>query len=208
VHIHHPRRLLRDLGLPGFLTFQLIFGGNALAALVHPLFMAGLIYALASGGPTWRGGGVTVAVLAALYGATAVFGYLASAFLGWVGLARRGLLSGAWALLLTPAHWLLLSLAAWRALYQLAVAPYAWEKTAHGLAKSSRRADNLTRSLVQLERHLTQLKESGNLPALADDAAWRSARLRVHAGPVAKMKFIPRRAYDRVSRAGQRSATG
>ena len=78
----------------------------------------------------------------ALYGTTVVIGYLTSAFLGWLGLLRRGLLSTAWVLLLTPVHWLLLSLAAWRALYQLVVAPYAWEKTEHGLAKSSRRAAN------------------------------------------------------------------
>jgi hypothetical protein len=43
VHMRRPTRLLRDLGTPGFVTFQLIVGGNALAALVHPLFIAGLI---------------------------------------------------------------------------------------------------------------------------------------------------------------------
>lgn len=93
--------------------------------------------------------------------------YLTSAFLGWLGLSRRGLLSTSWALILTPAHWLLLSLAAWRAVYQLVVAPYAWEKTAHGLAKSSRRAANMTRALVEHERYLSNLKEIGKLPTLS-----------------------------------------
>jgi hypothetical protein len=120
-----PRRLLRDLGLPGFIGFQLVVGGNALAALVHPLFMGGLIYSLATGAPMWKGRGVAVAVLAGLYGTSVVIGYCASAFLGWFGLLRRGLLSTAWVLLLTPLHWLMLSLAAWRALYQLIAAPYA-----------------------------------------------------------------------------------
>jgi hypothetical protein len=99
----------------------------------------------------------------------ATVGYLTSAFLGWLGLLRRGLLSTAWILLLTPVHWLLLSLAAWRALYQLAFAPYAWEKTEHGLAKSSRRAANMTRSLLELERYLTALKEASELPTLVPD---------------------------------------
>ena len=169
VHMRQPGRLLRDLGPMGFLTFQLIVGGNALAALVHPLFMAALIYSAASGAPMWRGDSATVAVLAAVYGTTVVIGYLTSAFLGWLGLSRRGLSSTAWVLLLTPAHWLLLSLAAWRALYQLATAPYAWEKTEHGLAKSSRRAAKLVHSLLELERYLTELKEAGDLPALVDD---------------------------------------
>jgi hypothetical protein len=75
----------------------------------------------------------------------------------------------AWVLLLTPVHWLLLSLAAWRALHQLVVAPYAWEKTEHGLAKSSRRNANLTRSLIELERHLSALEEAGELATLAPD---------------------------------------
>jgi cellulose synthase/poly-beta-1,6-N-acetylglucosamine synthase-like glycosyltransferase len=170
VHMREPARLLRDLGLPGFLTFQLIVGGNALAALVHPLFMAALIYSVASGAPMWRGDNATVAILAAVYSMSVVIGYLTSAFLGWLGLLRRGLLDTAWVLVLTPVHWLLLSLAAWRALYQLVFAPYAWEKTEHGLAKSSRRAANLTRSLLALERHFSALKEAGELPTLVPDA--------------------------------------
>jgi cellulose synthase/poly-beta-1,6-N-acetylglucosamine synthase-like glycosyltransferase len=178
VHMRQPGRLLRDLGMTGFLTFQLIVGGNVLAALVHPLFMAALIYSVASGVPMWRGDSATVAILAAVYGTTVVIGYLTSAFLGWLGLAHRGLLSTAWVLLLTPAHWLLLSLAAWRALYQLAAAPYAWEKTEHGLAKSSRRSAKLVESLLELERNLGTLKETGDLPALATDAAGRAAVLR------------------------------
>jgi hypothetical protein len=36
-------------------------------------------------------------------------------------------------------HWLLLSIAAWRALFQLLLDPYRWEKTEHGLARTSLR---------------------------------------------------------------------
>jgi glycosyltransferase XagB len=82
VHMREPARLLRDLGLPGFLTFQLIVGGNALAALVHPLFMAALVYSVASGAPIWHADSATVAILAAVYAMTVVVGYLTSAFLG------------------------------------------------------------------------------------------------------------------------------
>jgi hypothetical protein len=39
-----------------------------------------------------------------------------------------------------PVYWLLLSVAAWRALFQLIFRPYAWEKTEHGLALTSRLA--------------------------------------------------------------------
>jgi hypothetical protein len=101
-----------------------------------------------------------------LYGTSVIVGYLASAFLGYLGLVRRGLAAFAWILLLTPLHWLVLSLAAWRALLQLAVTPYSWEKTEHGLAKTSRVATSLTRSLIELEIYFRAQKESGNLPVI------------------------------------------
>jgi hypothetical protein len=59
-----------------------------------------------------------------------------------------------------PVYWLLLSIAAWRALYQLVADPYVWEKTEHGLAKTSRLATGTTRALIKLERHLTRLEKS------------------------------------------------
>ena len=192
VHMRQPARLLRDLGLPGFLTFQLIVGGNVLAALAHPLFMAGLIYSVASGAPMWRGDHATVAFLAGVYAVTAIVGYLTSAFLSWLGLSRRGLLSTAWVLFLTPLHWLLLSLAAWRALYQLLTAPYAWEKTEHGLAKSSRRAANLTRSLLALERHLGALKDAGELPGLTASPAASSLGRQTQSGAAVRVRTARR----------------
>jgi hypothetical protein len=39
-------------------------------------------------------------------------------------------------------HWLLLSLAAWQALWKLVRDPYRWDKTEHGLARTSRRASH------------------------------------------------------------------
>ena len=175
VHMREPRRLARDLGLPGFCAFQLVVGGNVLAALVHPLFLGTFIYASTAGTPMWKGHGLAVAILAALYGTSVLIGYGASALLGWFGLARRGLMSSAWVLLLTPLHWLLLSLAAWRALVQLVVAPYRWEKTEHGLAQSSRVAERLTRSVLELEGLLRGLKQAGDLPVLAGEPTYTSA---------------------------------
>jgi len=163
-HMQAPGRLLSDLGPLGFISFQLVVGGNALAALMHPVFLIGLVVAAFSGAPPWRDDGVAGTILLPLYGITAACGYLVSAGLGAAGLWRRGLLSTAWVLTLTPLHWLLLSLAAWRALYQLVAAPYEWEKTEHGLAKTSRLNPDLRRALVALERHLRRLEQTGELP--------------------------------------------
>ena len=140
VHMRHPLRLARELGLGGFLTFQLVVGGTVLSALVHPLFIAMFSYAVATNSLFPVGADLASAVLAALCGGALIAGYLTSATLGLLGLKRRKLLRHGWVLLLMPLHWLLLSVAAWRALWQLLRDPYRWEKTAHGLARTSRLA--------------------------------------------------------------------
>ena len=134
VHMRSPLCLARELGLPGFAVFQLLVGGTVLAALVHAPFAARLVWILATAP-------LDDAMARVLFGfdaAALASGYLISAALGLIGLARRGLLGSAWALLLMPVYWLLLSIAAWRARFQLIRAPYRWEKTEHGLARTSR----------------------------------------------------------------------
>src|SRR5436305_11291340 len=101
VHMRHPLRLARELGLGGFLTFQLVVGGTVLSALVHPLFIAMFSYALATG-RLFPGADLASAVLAALCGAALVAGYVAPATLGLLGLKRRGLTRHGWVLLLMP----------------------------------------------------------------------------------------------------------
>lgn len=198
--MRQPQRLLRELGPMGFLAFQLVVGGNVLAALVHPFFLAGLVVLLTQGLPAGLLDDATMAALTILYGVSVFVGYFASTLLGWIGLKRRGLLPAAWILLLMPLNWLLLSLAAWRALYQLAVAPYKWEKTEHGLAKSSRRADTRVRSLIALERH----QEAGNLPPLSDDTAWRPFRGRSATARISRATRARHPTFDRPGSDGRR----
>jgi hypothetical protein len=137
VHMRAPILLWRELGPAGFVTLQLVVGGTALAALVHPVFIAAFaIKTTIVGLPiAEREPGV---ILSMLYGGTFLTGYLTSAILGLVGLARRRLLSSAWVLLLAPLHWILLSIAAWQAVWKLVRDPYRWDKTEHGLARTSR----------------------------------------------------------------------
>jgi hypothetical protein len=115
-------------------------GGTVLSALVHPLFIAAAGYLYATNQLFDTGGSVFGHAVYWLYLGAFASGYLTSAVLGLIGLNRRGLLREGWVLLCTPIHWLLLSVAAWRAFYQLLVKPFHWEKTAHGLAKTSRLA--------------------------------------------------------------------
>jgi cellulose synthase/poly-beta-1,6-N-acetylglucosamine synthase-like glycosyltransferase len=161
VHMRQPFRLFHELGCRGFLTFQLIVGGNALVAIAHPVFVAGLIYELIS--LISQGYDAAIVIRIAVCLVTAAIGYSVSAFLGWLGLSNRSVLKKICILAWTPVHWLLLSLAPWCAAYQIVVAPYFWKKTEHGLDKASRQ-QSITCSLLELERHLTDLIRRGELP--------------------------------------------
>ena len=100
-------------------------------------FLSGWHGAAVSGDFGFTGAGAVETALAVVYGTTFVAGYVATFALSLTGLARRNLLAHARALVLIPVLWLLLSLAAWRALFELFHAPYRWDKTEHGLARTS-----------------------------------------------------------------------
>ncbi len=141
VHMRDPAALWRELGPGGFFVFQMVVGGAVLAALVHGVFVGVLAGQLASG-LFWSAKTEMFDVMfATIYVTTLTTGYALSALLGVIGLSRRGLLGSAWYLVLLPFYWLLLSVAAWRAVFQLVRQPYRWEKTAHGLARTSRRVE-------------------------------------------------------------------
>ncbi len=156
VHMRDPRRLRRELGLGSFLAIQLIVGGNVFASLLHPLLIGWLGTAFIFNVPLWSS-----KFAAALFAMTIVSGYLTSVVIGATGLFRRGLLINCWVLLLVPVHWLLLSFAAWRALFQLIVDPYRWEKTEHGLARTSRaKLDRRTEGALRLLAGLARRKRA------------------------------------------------
>jgi cellulose synthase/poly-beta-1,6-N-acetylglucosamine synthase-like glycosyltransferase len=136
VHMRRPRRLFSELGAAGAVAFQILLAANVLAALIHPLFMAGFGFTLFALPQPWATAIMDNA--APIFATSLCSGYASTIVLDFVGLRRRGLLAQSWVLVLTPLHWLLLSLAAWRAVFQLMYDPQRWEKTEHGLAKTSR----------------------------------------------------------------------
>ncbi|HVT55949.1 MAG TPA: glycosyltransferase [Xanthobacteraceae bacterium] len=138
VHMRAPGVLYRELGASGFFAFQLLVGGTVLAALVHPIFLALVLTDATLGDLLQPSDSIAEAFRHGFAMTTLLSGYFGSALLSLVGLARRRLLSSAWVLVLTPLYWIILSFAAWRAAIQLVIAPHLWEKTEHGLARTSR----------------------------------------------------------------------
>jgi cellulose synthase/poly-beta-1,6-N-acetylglucosamine synthase-like glycosyltransferase len=133
VHMRTPRRLWRETGVKGFLSLNLLIGGNVLTALAAPILLLELaIYfgLRATDQPV----ALFTGPLMELHALAIAAGYASTIVIGLMGLARRRQLRRSWVLTITPIYWGLLSIAAWRALYQLFREPYRWEKTEHGLA--------------------------------------------------------------------------
>lgn len=157
VHMRSPLQLWRDAGARGFFTLNILVGGNVLAALAHPILLGEFGFRLAMSAFDGGHASFLAKPFAGLYVATIAAGYLSTVVIGTIGLARRRLLHHAWILALTPMYWICLSAAAWRALYQLLREPYRWEKTEHGLARSSRLAEQVQKSRAVPSRR-TRLK--------------------------------------------------
>jgi cellulose synthase/poly-beta-1,6-N-acetylglucosamine synthase-like glycosyltransferase len=141
VHMRDPRALFRDLGPVGFLGFQALFVGAAVAYLGLPLFWAAWGLGVAGLGPAWLD--VTPFWALAAVAVVQLSGWLAMLCAALIATARRGL----WALqVFIPTlvfYWPIGALAAWLALAEMFVAPFHWRKTPHGvgrLAASAREA--------------------------------------------------------------------
>ncbi|WP_205696578.1 glycosyltransferase family 2 protein [Conexibacter sp. SYSU D00693] len=130
VHMRNPARLLRQIGLKSFISFQLIVGGTFIF-LLNPIFWglttlfffsnAGFIEELF---PSF----VFYAAAFQLFIGNFVFMYLNVA-----GSVQRGYFDLAKYALLSPLYWGLMSIAAWKGFGQLVTKPFYWEKTIHGL---------------------------------------------------------------------------
>ena len=131
VHMRHPLLLRRQMGLNGWLSFQMVVGGTFFGFLLNPFYWFLLVaWALTELGvirelfPAF----VYYAATACLYLGNFVFMYanvLGSIRRGYYGLAKYALLS--------PVYWVLMSIGAWKGLVQLFFKPFYWEKTLHGL---------------------------------------------------------------------------
>jgi cellulose synthase/poly-beta-1,6-N-acetylglucosamine synthase-like glycosyltransferase len=131
VHLRHPVRLARRLGVRGSLAFVLGLGGGVVLPLAQPLFwLLTTVYFL--GQAEWVHSLFPSAIfhLATI----ALFVGNSGAILLQVGGAlERGMFDGVRAALFAPLAWALVALASWRGVLQLATRPHHWEKTEHGL---------------------------------------------------------------------------
>lgn len=138
VHMRSPARLARELGFRSFAATQFVLFGMVFSALVHPLMIATAFYLafmIAAGAPF---DAVEVA-LAGMDAVSILGSYAGFLALGWTRL-RPAELPGFWRVVTaTPVYWLLISAAAWKAVRDLGLRPFHWDKTRHVPVMRSRR---------------------------------------------------------------------
>jgi cellulose synthase/poly-beta-1,6-N-acetylglucosamine synthase-like glycosyltransferase len=130
VHMRCPGRLWRQLGPRAFLGFQVMFFGSIAQALLAPLMWSFLLVPFGLDHPL-----TAVLPAAAFWTIMAVFllSEAANLAIGIVGIRRSGQGLSAWWVPTLKLYFPLATLAAYKALAELVLRPFYWDKTAHGL---------------------------------------------------------------------------
>jgi cellulose synthase/poly-beta-1,6-N-acetylglucosamine synthase-like glycosyltransferase len=130
VHMRHPLRLVRRIGLGPFLSLQFTVGG-IIVTLLNPIFWT-LTAVVLIADPGWVHS-LLPGVLFWIALAELLIGNFMHLYLFLVGSARRGFWDLIPTLLAAPLYWLLMSISGWKGALQLVTKPFYWEKTEHGL---------------------------------------------------------------------------
>ncbi|AJY77762.1 glycosyltransferase family 2 protein [Paenibacillus beijingensis] len=142
VHMRNPLRLARELGLKGFLGFQVMVLATPVIPLLNPLFW--LMVVLWYGWklefiPLFFPGYIYYFAATELFIANFLFVFSNIAGVYWViaDLKKKNQHFMNYSLvkyaLLTPLYWVMMSISAYKAAWQLITKPFYWEKTIHGL---------------------------------------------------------------------------
>jgi glycosyltransferase XagB len=140
VHMRHPVRLIREIGIKGFFSFQFVVGGTFFAALINPIYwMLTTLWFLLN----WKFVQVIFPDIIFFMGALCLFiGNFAFTYMNVAGALRRGQYSMVKVALISPIYWALASVAAWLGFIQLLYKPHFWEKTTHGLYTETKKEDS------------------------------------------------------------------
>ncbi len=150
VHMRHPIRLFRKLGVKQTFYFILTFGFNILFPLVNPLLW--LVTILTFVFPESTASLFTPEVKT-ICEFNLILGNLVYIILH-IGptVIKEHYTSIPFAILI-PLYWVLMSYAAWKGTLQLITKPFYWEKTQHGLTSYKPKA-----SSTEIEEIISQVK--------------------------------------------------
>lgn len=130
VHIRHPFQLLRDLGLTGFLVFNILFLGTVSAFAMTPLVLPLWLFTFGMDIPIYSqvlGGYLPWLILGFITTEIILF------ILGFTATRHRSLRHLTKFLPTMILYWPIGALAAYKALWEIMTRPCYWDKTQHGI---------------------------------------------------------------------------
>ncbi|MBX2855667.1 MAG: glycosyltransferase [Rhodobacteraceae bacterium] len=144
-HMRHPWRAMREFGLWGFCGVQALLLGAVVSYLAQPLFWIAVIWRLWSGDAIW--GEAQLGVLGAVFVALLITGQVVVMIAAIWAVHRRKM---GWLIpccLSLLIYWPLGACAAYKALWELILYPFHWDKTEHAVSPAAQamRAQALTR---------------------------------------------------------------
>jgi cellulose synthase/poly-beta-1,6-N-acetylglucosamine synthase-like glycosyltransferase len=135
VHMRHPIKLLKELGWRQYLLFQLTFGGAIFMPIINPILWA--ITAISLFAP-WLFSSLYLLPVQGLCIFNLIVGNSAYMLMYVAACVKQKKYQALPSALTMPAYWILISIASWRGLLQLITKPFYWEKTAHGVTKTTK----------------------------------------------------------------------
>jgi hypothetical protein len=136
-HARRPWRNLRALGPLELLCALALVPGTVASALVYPFLMGAAVHAFLLS-PIWAGPAFWPNLPTGLAITIFLTGLAAMLLPATLGALRRGWIDLVPFVLVMPLYFLLVSLAAWLGVIELIRAPNRWNKTEHGLSRTSR----------------------------------------------------------------------
>ena len=133
VHMRNPVRLIKKIGIRGFLGFNFFVGATPITFLFYPIllivFLIYVIFDISSIKllfPDW-------VLFVSIF--NLMVGNILMIYVNMMAVFKRRFYELILFAIANPIYWLLHSAAAYMGLYQLIVKPFYWEKTNHGLSK-------------------------------------------------------------------------
>jgi cellulose synthase/poly-beta-1,6-N-acetylglucosamine synthase-like glycosyltransferase len=133
VHLRRPLSLYRDFGWVNFIAYHLFIGGTVFSSLVNLLLFIVFLITVVAGFDRTQFLFPSLILECALF--NLVVGNLLLMLLHLLAIWRRKMYDMIPFVITVPIYWLLASIASYRALYQLFVKPFYWDKTQHGVSK-------------------------------------------------------------------------
>ncbi|RVU00462.1 glycosyltransferase [Mucilaginibacter limnophilus] len=134
VHMRNPVDLYRRIGLKGVLGFSFFIGATPFTFLVYPFLLLVFICYMVFDLSTIRTLFPDWVLFMSIF--NLIVGNILMIYVNMMAVFKRRFYDLILFSIANPVYWLMHSIASYKALYQLVVKPFYWEKTNHGLSKT------------------------------------------------------------------------